>query len=49
MRFSEQIIKEAHKYLKIQLKKKFLVQIADGTLEQLHKKWELGQAAQLAQ
>ena len=23
--------------------------IADGTLEQLHKKWELGQAAQLAQ
>jgi|TARA_B110000116_G_scaffold208850_1_gene184336 thiaminase len=33
MSFSEQIIKEAQKYLKLQLKKKFLVQIADGTLE----------------
>jgi len=32
MRFSEQIIKEAQKYLKIKLKNKFLVQIADGTL-----------------
>jgi thiaminase len=33
MSFSEQIIKEAQKYLKLQLKKKFLVQITDGTLE----------------
>ena len=33
MTFSEKLLAEANKYLKIQLKKKFLVQISDGTLE----------------
>jgi len=32
--FSEKLIAEANKYLQIQLKKKFLVGIADGTLEE---------------
>ena len=34
MKFSETIIKEAQKYLKIQLKKRFLVEMAEGKLDE---------------